>query len=598
MGPNHKLNSFFKNYFVYLSIFTIEIICVVAYFTYKNINLLANSALVEKYGLSKLYADDIDQFLEAYKATVSQYYVMAGIVIASVAAFAVIIHYLMKKRMTDVEKMNALEDLTRDTSKILKSEIKYRSLFENNGTAILVVGDDENISDCNEKFSELIGYSKEEMIRNMHWSKIVHHEDIERVKGYDKLRRTNPAKAPAEYMMKLRRKDGTYRQVIVNVIVLQGTEQLASVIDITDMIEKDRALRENQELLNQAQEIASMGSWTYYPENDELKVSKEFLKILGIDKITEPLTLTYLKNRFGFDQFYNEVSGLNNSAAGLDKEITYLDEKSPLSDKTKYFKLKARAGSTAEKELKITGIILDITDRKKIENEINRANEEMKNLIYVTTHDLQIPLISIEGFSNLLLRSCQNIEITQEAKDYLERIKSNVKTMSSMFKNFFDISKITAIKNPFEYIKTSDLINQVASEMRILTDKYGSSVKIDCGNLLPDIYGDRENLRLVFYHLVSNGIIYGGKTVTAGYEKSKGFFIKDDGTGICTDDLERIFLPGIKLEKEENYEGSGMGLTICRKVIELHNGKIWAESDGKGKGTTIFFTLSNELIRD
>jgi len=594
MSSNKNFNSLFKNYFLYLSVFTIEIICVVSYFAWKNKDILINDAIVEKFSLSKEYSEQYEAFITAYRSTVSHYYLMAAIIVFSVLAMAVTIHILMKKWISDFKKLNYYEDITKNSEMIMKNEAKYRSLFENNGTAILVVGDNELISDCNKKFLDLAGYERDEIINKLHWEKVVSLDDLERVKEYDTNRKKHPEKAPKEYVMKLLRKDGSLRHVIVSVIMMEGTEELASMVDITDMIEKDSALKENQDILSQAQEIASMGSWSYFPETGTLKVSDEFLNMLNISGRTE-LTLKGIREDLKFEQFYREVSIAAKTGSPIDKEITYLDQLNSKSDKTKFFKIKAKAASDYSD--KIIGILQDITDRKKIENEINRKNEDMKNLIYVTTHDLQIPLISIEGFSNMLLNSKNSGELGPETKSCLERIIANTKNMSSLFRNFFDISKINAVRNPFELIKTTDLIKQVINENKLLIEKYGSDISIAEEDHIPDIYGDRENIRLLLHHLITNSIIFGGKNIIVGYDVIKGYFVADNGYGIEQNDLGKIFLPGIKLDKDVST-GSGMGLTFCKKVVDLHNGKIFAESGGRGKGTTFYFNLSYELIRD
>lgn len=169
--------------------------------------------------------------------------------------------------------------------------------------------------------------------------------------------------------------------------------------------------------------------------------------------------------------------------------------------------------------------------------------------------------------------------------------------MSLLFKNFFDMSKTKAAKNPFELINTIELIQKVISENKILADKYNAEISFVNSDSMPKIYGDRENLKLFCHHLIANAILYGGKTIQIGYDEAKGYYIKDNGRGIEKSDFEKIFLPGERLD-EKHIEGAGMGLTFCKKVIEIHDGKIWVESDGRDKGSTFYFTLSYELIRN
>lgn len=589
---------FFQNYFVYLSIFTLEIIAVVVFFSWKDKQILINDILAKHYLKPDQTSIDISALSDSYHEAMLSHYTMSGIIILSVSVLAVIIDFLMRKRLKEIERLSYLESISKNSEKILQNEAKYRSLFENNGTAILIVGDDELISDCNGKFLDLVGYGRDEIIGKLHWEKVVHEEDIKRVYGYDEMRKTDPEKAPTEYVMKLKRKDGSVRHVIVTVILMGGTEELASMVDITGMIEKDKTLKENEDLLRQAQEIAQMGSWTYYFETKKFSGSKELMNILGIETTEAEISLELIRDKLRFEQFYITVTEMIQAHNQIDKEITYLAHNLETSDRTMFFKVKAKTISENEIPVKIVGIIQDITQKKKIENEISRTNKDLKNLMYVTSHDLQIPLISIEGFASLLLKKSEEGSFNEETKVYLERIVYNTKQMNSLFKNFFEMSKNNALKNPFEHIKTPEFIQKIILEDKILTDKYNSKISLTDTVSLPDIYGDKENLKMMFHHLISNAVLYGGKNIIIGYDKAKkAYFIKDDGRGMEIDDAEKIFLPGERLG-EKTVPGSGMGLTFCRKVADIHNGRLWAKSEGKNKGAVLYFAPGYELIRD
>ena len=595
MPEKSKLNSLFKNYFLYLGIFTAEIIAVVGYFTWRNKDIFINDAIVTKFNLTEKYAVEYEVLYNAYKDTISHYYLMSGIIIFSVLAMAVTIHFLMRKWIKDFKKLNYLEDVTKNSREIMEKEAKYRSLFENNGTAILIVGENELISDCNRKFVELSGYDRDEIIGKLHWEKVVCNDDINRVFEYDRLRKSDPEKAPREYTMKFKRKNGDLRHVIVTVILIADTEELASMVDITDLIEKDAALKENEELLSQAQEIASMGSWTYIPETDEITASKEFFRILNVP-YEKKSKLESIREDLKFEQFYIELKSMHSQKDDTDKEITYLDRSSELNDKTRYFRIKAKNIPGKGNLRKISGILQDITEKKKIENEVRRTTEDMKKLIYMTTHDLQAPIIAVEGFSRLLLNTSSSSEAGNERNVYLEKIISNIKRMNELFRNFYDISKLNAVKNPFEMINTTEMIDQVVSDNKILIEKYNAKIELVNRDSIPDIFADKENIKLLFNQLISNAVIYEGRQISIGYEDNS-FFVADDGRGIANEDLEKIFFTGYKSDKD-NTRRSGAGLAFCRKVIELHNGRIWAESKGRGKGAVIKFTLSYELIRD
>ena len=145
-------------------------------------------------------------------------------------------------------------------------------------------------------------------------------------------------------------------------------------------------------------------------------------------------------------------------------------------------------------------------------------------------------------------------------------------------------------------INIPELIDQSVSENKIMIEKYNAEISLENREKIPGIFADKENMKLLFHHLITNAVVYGGKNISIGYNDNS-FFVRDDGTGIESGDLEKIFSPGFRSDKVSSL-GSGVGLAFCKKVIELHNGRIWALSEGKGKGTEIRFTLSYELIRD
>ena len=601
MPEKIKKRPLLKNYFLYLSVFTIEIIIVVLYFTIKNRDILINSALIEKYNLSHTYPEEFDALMEAYRTTISHYYLMAAIIILSVLFMAAAIHILMKKRSAASEKIDRLRVVAENSDVIKKSEQKYRSLFENNGNAIIVVATDEIITDCNRKFAELLGYNDiSQIVNRINWKEVVHADDIQRVQGYDSLRRISPEKAPEEYTMKLLRKDGGFKHVIVSVIVTHDTEQLASIVDITELVKKDAALKEHENLLQQANEIASLGSWSYFAETKKLVMSDEFIKLVNISyEDISDMTIDILREKYMFVQFCDAVENALESGNSVDTEITYLNEKSDKSDKTVYFRLITGQDKFSKGKNQITGIIQDISNRKKIENEIRRANRDLKNLLYVATHDMQIPMVSIGGFAKILQRKSAESGLDKDTLDNIGRIVENVRKMNNILNNIFHVSGVKSFKQNFDTFDTVSIIDRAIEQVSSLKEKHSASIEIVNSPKIPNVHADRENFILLFRHLFSNALNHGGKNIRTGYNPEKGFYVQDDGTGMKKEDIERVFFR--KDTEDGSSDGSGkntLGLAFCRKIIDEHNGEIFAESEGVNKGLTVYFTLSKELIRD
>ena len=200
-----------------------------------------------------------------------------------------------------------------------------------------------------------------------------------------------------------------------------------------------------------------------------------------------------------------------------------------------------------------------------------------------------MPLVSMEGFASMLLDQYGKV-IDDKGQYYLKRILSNTAGMRKLINSLLSISRLNSIENPFEVISIVKLANIVRKELELTLQESDVKITLIDKENIPEVFGDKQRLLIVLRNLISNSIIYESKNISIGYENGKGYFVKDDGIGINKDYLERIFKPGERINKIKT-EGTGMGLTFCQKVIEMHKGSIWANSEGQGKGTIIFFTI-------
>ncbi len=235
--------------------------------------------------------------------------------------------------------------------------------------------------------------------------------------------------------------------------------------------------------------------------------------------------------------------------------------------------------------------------RKELEvskNQLKRANEhllnvnkDMEEMVYIASHDLKAPLISIEAYIYEIISNMQKT-LDSESTFAFERIKANIVRLKKIINSLLDLSRINTQKNKLETIGFCELIDNIEEELNLMMEKNKVSIhKKDLGK----IYGDKQRLSTVFRNLITNSIKYEAQNIEIG-KKNDIIFIKDDGIGIPPGQLKKVFTAGERL-KANNADGVGMGLTFCEKVIKSHNGKIWAESEGKGKGTTIFIALNN-----
>ncbi|WP_319500419.1 CHASE domain-containing protein [uncultured Draconibacterium sp.] len=223
---------------------------------------------------------------------------------------------------------------------------------------------------------------------------------------------------------------------------------------------------------------------------------------------------------------------------------------------------------------------LDLTKRKQVEQRLIEMNENLEEMVYITSHDLQVPLISMEGYASELLEDYGS-ELDENGKFCLLRLKNNAQSMHNLIKSLLDISRLNTKIHPFETFDLNVMVEKIIMDLALfIENKKANIITQD----LPKLHADKHRIETVFRNLIANALTYGGKNITIG-AKDNTLFVSDDGIGIPEDQLSSIFKAGERLMQIDT-DGVGMGLTFCKKVIEKHNWDLWAESKGIGKGTT------------
>jgi PAS domain S-box-containing protein len=231
-------------------------------------------------------------------------------------------------------------------------------------------------------------------------------------------------------------------------------------------------------------------------------------------------------------------------------------------------------------------MVEDITNRKQDEMQLKETNESLEEMVYITSHDLQAPLVSMEGYATELLHD-YGAKFDEEGKYCLHRLQHNSRRMHKLVLSLLDISRLNTQKRPLENFNLKLIIEKILLDLSLTIQKHQVKIIVE---QLPELFADKHRIETVFRNLISNAINYGGKNIVVGM-KDNTIYVKDDGIGIPNGQLERIFNSGERL-KLNKADGVGMGLTFCKKVINQHNGKIWAESEGENKGTTIKIQLN------
>jgi PAS domain S-box-containing protein len=252
----------------------------------------------------------------------------------------------------------------------------------------------------------------------------------------------------------------------------------------------------------------------------------------------------------------------------------------------------------------IASLVQDITERKQAETEretlitsLEAQNAELERFTYTVSHDLKAPLITIRGFLGYIEQDAVSGDI-HRLKGDLQRISAATDKMQRLLNELLELSRIGRLMNPAQNIGFADLIQDAIKLLeRQLREKH---VEVRVQDDLPIVWGDPQRLLEVVQNLVDNAIKFmGGQTKpvieigTQGEEKGMPvLYVRDNGMGIAPQHHDRIF--GLFNKLDANAEGTGVGLTIVKRIIEIHGGRIWVESE-EGRGATFYFTLGKEI---
>lgn len=264
----------------------------------------------------------------------------------------------------------------------------------------------------------------------------------------------------------------------------------------------------------------------------------------------------------------------------------------------------------------VVEVMRDVTERKILGEEVIRAKEEleylysdlfrkteeMEDFIFSMTHDLKSPVVSIYGFTNAIHEEKYKT-LDSDTQFYIDRIMKNTQTLDILINDLLDYYKIGRVAEEFSVNNIYEIISGIVNDMRFNKDAAGVEFIID--EKLPSIFCQRENIKRLFYNLIENAVKYkdsGNRhpRVEISMQDSSNnewlLYVKDNGSGIPREYLDRIFNVFIRVNTDDtkDIQGTGIGLSIARKIAGLHTGRIWAESEGKG-GAVFYISIPKQI---
>lgn len=246
---------------------------------------------------------------------------------------------------------------------------------------------------------------------------------------------------------------------------------------------------------------------------------------------------------------------------------------------------------------------------KQLTEKLISSNAELEQFAYIASHDLQEPLRKIKNFAELFARRYER-QLDEKADEFIHYITDGAERMQRLINGLLAYSRITSRKKTFEKVNFNQLVEHTVNMIQLKMEETQTVLTVD---KLPTLLADSTQMGQVFQNLILNAIKFRGKnsphihisaeeitekrlsdsnTDSANQDrKAWRFSLMDNGIGIAPKKYERIFILFQRLNARTEYPGEGMGLAICKKIVERHGGRIWVESKGKGMGSTFYFTL-------
>ncbi len=241
------------------------------------------------------------------------------------------------------------------------------------------------------------------------------------------------------------------------------------------------------------------------------------------------------------------------------------------------------------------GLAQDISRLKALEEELTRSNRDLEHFAYIASHDLRQPLRMVMSYLGLIERKLDGV-LEGEVAEFFEFAINGARRMDAMINGLLEYSRVGRGKPRFESVAIGDAVADAVALLDIVVHETGGRVTV--AQDLPVVEGDRSELIRLFQNLIGNALKYGVPDrppevrieTRAGSGAERVIAVADNGRGIAAENFERIFSMFQRLVRDGEVEGTGIGLTVCRRIVEHHGGRIWLDS-ALGVGTTFFIAL-------
>ncbi len=503
----------------------------------------------------------------------------------------------------------------RDISHRKQEEQKFRDLLESAPDAIVIVNEQGRIVLTNAQTEKLFGYPRLELLN----------EPIEiliptRFHGQHAGHRHNYSHSPrpramgADLELCGRRKDGTEFPVEISLSPLEtGEGKLISsaIRDVSDRRQAAEALKASEERLQLALEAAQFGVWDLDVINDRVFRSLRHDQIFGYDSLQPEWGVQIAMKHIvpeDHEQFQASFArALSTNTLSAEFRVSRVQDHSIHWVFAQGRVYRDRDG----KPVRMMGVVSDTTERKEAELqlEIHRqelarynadlaaANQELEAFSYSVSHDLRAPLRHIDGFARILKEE-HAAELSEEAQRYLERILHGANHMGHLVDDLLNLAKVGRKELVRQRTKLDLLVRETLADLPE-TENRAVEWRVEP---LPEVDCDPGLLKLVFNNLLGNALKFTRSrqpaVIEIGTKDSASpttIFVRDNGVGFDPKYADKLFGVFQRLHRQEDFEGTGVGLATVQRIIRKHGGEVWAEAE-LDRGATFFFSLGSKPV--